>query len=482
MKLSNICISALVCLSFTACGGGGSSSGNSGITYKTSLSLGSDISNLGDFQVCADLNNNFKCEVEETSSQASSRSVNSSFTGDTYTFTSSNHLLQSSNLLAVLQKAGGGEDITFAVKAAGDGNKTEVNIKTTLETALMQGTLNEAQAKSKLNSLYSDLKLDTDKKAEFNANILDAFRTINNFNRLYYFTAGSEFTKVTGDNNTFKTQLSDINKNLQISSSTVLNDTGIKKFFDGSKMVDVETDAIKANYPGQDASHGFDKTDGGFKFTKLDSKGVALSDQTSTNYSCVKDERSGLIWEIKSDDSKSPRYKYSGFTHEILGNVAHVDEVKQANCNKGADLKECSTKAYVEYLNKEKYCGKDDWRLPTAMEQYNILDLGTTEKVSNSAGDDHYYYALDKKIFKDMYTTFDEVYNEVNGVSELNYWSSTVISDDTGNSPKKQAVSVMGNYSEDVGTLNYYDICGKDVDPGDCSTYTWPVRLVSENK
>ena len=63
----------------------------------------------------------------------------------------------------------------------------------------------------------------------------------------------------------------------------------------------------------QDCSHGRDTThndnsDGhaGFSYTKLDSNGKPLPDQTvdyaTTPWACVKDNVTGLIWEVKTDD------------------------------------------------------------------------------------------------------------------------------------------------------------------------------------
>ncbi len=64
-----------------------------------------------------------------------------------------------------------------------------------------------------------------------------------------------------------------------------------------------------ATYPGQDAEYGRDAThndnsDGhaGFSFTKLDANGNTLP-TTALSWSCVKDNVTGLIWEVKTDDS-----------------------------------------------------------------------------------------------------------------------------------------------------------------------------------
>jgi len=81
-----------------------------------------------------------------------------------------------------------------------------------------------------------------------------------------------------------------------------LNDTGI------TQCADVSTNGLSCpvtNYPNQDAQHGRDVTanddsDGhaGFSFTKLDTNGNELL-ANATDWSCVKDNVTGLIWEVK---------------------------------------------------------------------------------------------------------------------------------------------------------------------------------------
>ncbi len=98
-----------------------------------------------------------------------------------------------------------------------------------------------------------------------------------------------------------------------------LNDTGISlcgdyafnssgahnNDLDCSNAADNEGDPIP---PGQDALFGRDAEPAnnndsddnkGFSFSKLDSNGFALIDQSATTFSCVKDNVTGLTWEVK---------------------------------------------------------------------------------------------------------------------------------------------------------------------------------------
>ncbi len=83
------------------------------------------------------------------------------------------------------------------------------------------------------------------------------------------------------------------------SSAIGLNDTGIT--WSGDRATGNGTTCSDAE---QDCTYGWDKTEGsssndghaGFKFTKLDSSGNV----TSSSHECVRDERTGLIWEVKT--------------------------------------------------------------------------------------------------------------------------------------------------------------------------------------
>ena len=122
-----------------------------------------------------------------------------------------------------------------------------------------------------------------------------------------------------------------------------LNDTGITQCGDyaygaGSgnhsnsedcgNTTDAEGDPIPA---GQDATSGRDadsatndNSDGhkGFSYTKLDVNGVALADQSANTFSCIKDNVTGLIWEVKTDDNglQDKGHRYNWYSQDITTN------------------------------------------------------------------------------------------------------------------------------------------------------------------
>ncbi|MEZ5453914.1 MAG: DUF1566 domain-containing protein [Thiothrix sp.] len=149
-----------------------------------------------------------------------------------------------------------------------------------------------------------------------------------------------------------------------------LNDTGITLCADDavqgsynhdvhcSLLTDMEGDPVP---PGQDALSGRDTifnddSDGhaGFSFTKLGVNGLALSiqDQTWDNngseplgsrWSCVKDNVTGLVWEITQSADNT-------YLSSQLGER-------------------------VQKANHAGWCGATDWRLPTMQELRSIMDF-----------------------------------------------------------------------------------------------------------
>ena len=150
-----------------------------------------------------------------------------------------------------------------------------------------------------------------------------------------------------------------------------LNDTGI------TFCADYATNGLacpKAGYPGQDGDTGrdvtqFDDSDGlaGFSFTRLDSDGKAMTQQlpdyATTPWDCVKDNVTGLTWEVKTNDAGLRDgewvYRYGS------GGVTYT-------CNNL--LNGCDSDSYLAIINSMSLCGHKDWRLPSMMELVSIAD------------------------------------------------------------------------------------------------------------
>jgi len=151
------------------------------------------------------------------------------------------------------------------------------------------------------------------------------------------------------------------------SAASGINDTGITQCSDTT----INSDACPvAVYPGQDAEFGRDKlipddSDGhaGFSFSKIDAAGLPLATD-AREWSCVKDNVTGLVWELKTDDG-GLRDKDNVFTDYSV-------DFNPANTYQTAG----DASSYAPSVNAQGLCGANDWRLPTADELQSIVHYG----------------------------------------------------------------------------------------------------------
>ena len=159
----------------------------------------------------------------------------------------------------------------------------------------------------------------------------------------------------------------------------VLNDTGIAW---GGDYPNGNTTTCTSNitgpqdcHQGRDANHN-DNSDGhaGFSFSKLNANGEFLP-ASASSWSCVKDNVTGLIWEVKTDDGgihdKDNTYHWGGKTHLGSGFGTYYNDWD----------------TLVDGSNAEQLCGLSGWRVPTAEELQSIVNYGRT----NPAIDTNYF-------------------------------------------------------------------------------------------
>ncbi len=157
---------------------------------------------------------------------------------------------------------------------------------------------------------------------------------------------------------------------------------------------------------GQDAVYGRDSngatnsnTDGykGFSFTKLGSSGDELAIQdaaysdigleaTGTQWSCVKDEVTKLVWEIKTNNAfpglRDKDWTYTWYNSDIAENGGNAGTQDTGtglgspdNCYNDA---RCDTEKYIADVNSSNLCGASNWRLPTREELKTLRHLGVS--------------------------------------------------------------------------------------------------------
>ncbi|MFC4701940.1 DUF1566 domain-containing protein [Glaciecola siphonariae] len=164
-----------------------------------------------------------------------------------------------------------------------------------------------------------------------------------------------------------------------------INDTGLALYARASNM----QVSYPFDYPGQDAQYGNDRLqttgslqktgrgENGFDFTRLNDNGDPVDD-LSLPFSCVRDNITGLVWEIKNTDAGSIHNANSTFTwYQDEGEIGGFEgdiNAQSESCELSGD--QCNTQAFVEQVNQAGRCGFFDWRLPTHAELQSILHYG----------------------------------------------------------------------------------------------------------
>ena len=164
----------------------------------------------------------------------------------------------------------------------------------------------------------------------------------------------------------------------------LMNDTGVS-----AQATDTAITVNQQNlWPGQDAQRGGDvihqsgllekagEGEAGFDFTKLNSNGDE-QDAASGTFSCVRDNITGLVWEVKT---ATGGLHHSGNTYswyQTADNGGFEGDINGAAT--ACTLTNCNTNAFVEQVNTQGLCGFYDWRLPTHRELMTLVHFGITD-------------------------------------------------------------------------------------------------------
>ena len=101
------------------------------------------------------------------------------------------------------------------------------------------------------------------------------------------------------------------------------------------------------------------------RFVKIDNTEKRLADleATESSWACILDNKTGLLWEIKTNDGR-----LQDRLHRYNGGIAGYENKGQCN------LSLCNTHAYIYEINRKKLCGSTEWRLPSREELRSIVD------------------------------------------------------------------------------------------------------------
>lgn len=184
-------------------------------------------------------------------------------------------------------------------------------------------------------------------------------------------------------------------------TNTKINDTGILWGGDypvgNNENCTGDTVQMQDCYQGRDLTHN-DDTDGvaGFDYTKISQEGVEISFD-ATEWDCVKDDVTGLIWEVKKggngivgdEGSHDADDLYDWYNEDPSSNGGSVgfdndDGAVCAGYDETDQSTYCNTQAYVGRINAEGYCGYSDWRIPTRKELLSLVNYGASGQSINT--------------------------------------------------------------------------------------------------
>ena len=136
-------------------------------------------------------------------------------------------------------------------------------------------------------------------------------------------------------------------------------------------------------------------------YTKISNTGVDLPETAalgsgSNDWACTKDNRTGLIWEVKTDDGglRDMDWIYSWYEPNSSNNGGFVGYQNGNNHSEYCFGSDCDTYAYKNAVNTKKLCGSTNWRMPTLDELKGLMTTTSSVNKPNNSSIyiDAYYF------------------------------------------------------------------------------------------
>ena len=217
--------------------------------------------------------------------------------------------------------------------------------------------------------------------------------------------------------------------------STSLKSTADKTVADYLNTQKAAADKTAADYLAKlkaaaDISNSTTSTTSSNGYVKISNTGTTLPDSAklgtgANDWSCTKDNKTGLIWEVKTKDG-GVRDTSKTFTNYPIGSAGYYGAIT-------------NTDGYIIAVNKQILCGSKDWRVPTRNELISLVSC--PDNKYNILGQDEIGYictnyrtipkpAINTAYFPDI---ADDVY----------YWTSSLY---TNHSPGASVYFFYGNW------------------------------------
>ncbi len=497
-----------VALMLAGCGGSDGSSGSSNTVPTYKLSGNITTSNVpAQAKVCIDMNQNYRCDSTETSTTANNGA---------FTITSTKRNIFEFPILAEIdtglpsattkKNLSRASSTNIAVLSTPNRRLESGNIINGITTLILGAMDNGLTFNQAVSQIENELKvanisisgpllenLSANELAVLESNVVKLSQAAGEQNRPNVLASAAlslaDYKALTKENPSdaeFALAISELSRfkfELQ-----PMNDTGLVKFFSDASNTENQVESPD-DYPGQDAAYGLDSTDkqtisgNGFKFVKLDGNGNELADD-APEWSCVSDRRTGLIWEVKSDDDSSIQDMDRLFALEIKDRVSpNNGDVLTATCQTAGDSI-CTTQQYVDAINTQKYCGISSWRLPTGHELYDIIDFGEEQKLTSG-----YVAGLTLKYFPHQTIGSEDDYPSVqNGIVWADHFLHGLYYSEEKGTLYFYANHLNGRDAPDLGSKDVslqrgqsaqYEIYTGDYEDNTSESWVFPTRLVA---
>jgi len=118
-------------------------------------------------------------------------------------------------------------------------------------------------------------------------------------------------------------------------------------------------------------------------YVKIDKSGAELAN-SATEWSCVYDKDSGLIWEVKTNIEGNLHYNHAEYTWYMSNAPAsHNGQLGQEdNLNIESSQVLRNSEKFLQAVNSSALCGYRDWRLPELEELKTIVKTTSTKSPS----------------------------------------------------------------------------------------------------